>query len=131
MFHYIYIFARARVKQSETREGGSETMTLSWSKKRKRICYLIKCLSDHYGGDDIEFLKEYAKDVIEAYSDDLDTALNCFTDLTKGIDVSSRGDPEKSVIMVLCETCGYRPPFCRFDLGKGCSFDKQGVREDV
>jgi hypothetical protein len=106
-------------------------MAVSWRQKRKRLLYLIKFVSDMYGGDDIEFLKEYAREVLEAYKDDLDTALSCFTSLTEGRDITPNHEPENASIIDLCESCGYRPPFCRFDKGNGCSFEQKEVKTNV
>ena len=54
---------------------------LSWKEKRRRIFEKIKKISDHYGRDDIEWLREYAKCVINTYKDELEVALKCFDDL--------------------------------------------------
>ena len=52
-----------------------------WIAKKNQICGLIKKISDHHGGDDVEWLREYARKVIEANKDDLQKALDCFWDL--------------------------------------------------
>jgi hypothetical protein len=52
-----------------------------WIAKKNEICNLIKKISDHYGGDDIEWLREYAKEVIAENRDDIQKALDCFWDL--------------------------------------------------
>lgn len=106
-------------------------MLLSWRQKRNRIVYLIKFLSDYYGGDDIEWLRDYAREVLETNKDDLDGALSCFNSLTDGMDVDPHGGLVKPVTMGACRTCGYLPPFCRWDLGQGCSFDKPMEKENV
>lgn len=54
---------------------------LSWKAKRKRIYEMIKKISDHYGKDDIGWLRDYAKEVINHYKDELQIALYCFDDL--------------------------------------------------
>lgn len=53
----------------------------SWKEKRDYLCKLIKIVSDEHGGDDIEWLREYAKDVIKKYSNDLDVAIVAFESL--------------------------------------------------
>jgi hypothetical protein len=47
--------------------------------KRNELWSLIKKVSHYYGGDDSEWLKEYAKEMLNGYS--LDDALTCFRDL--------------------------------------------------
>lgn len=56
-------------------------MTESWRSKRDKLCKLIKTVSDQYGGDDRDWLREYARDVINLYTDDLDSAILCFDSL--------------------------------------------------
>lgn len=56
-------------------------MRYSWQDQRRRLFTMIKKVSDLHGGDDVEWLREYAKDVIKIYSNDLQTAINCFEDL--------------------------------------------------
>lgn len=60
-------------------------MERSWMEKRKEIYRLIKKISDHYGGDDGQWLKEYAKGMVEKNKENLDVALECFRDLEKQI----------------------------------------------
>jgi hypothetical protein len=52
-----------------------------WVAKKNYICSLIKKVSDHYGGDDLEWLRSYACEVIKDNKSDLDRALVCFLDL--------------------------------------------------
>lgn len=54
-----------------------------WVAKKMHLWSIIKKVSDHYGGDDPEWLKQYAADVVEASADDLTKAVNCFLDLEK------------------------------------------------
>ena len=56
-----------------------------WIAKKMHLWSIIKRISDHYGGDDPEWLKAYAKDIVEAFPEDLNIALNCFLDLEKQI----------------------------------------------
>lgn len=46
--------------------------------KKNELWSLINQISKFYGGDDKEFLREYAKDIYEACKDDLGTAIECF-----------------------------------------------------
>lgn len=43
-----------------------------WKEKKNHLCKLIKKLSDKEGGDDREWLKEYAIDLIKKYTDNLE-----------------------------------------------------------
>lgn len=56
---------------------------LSWKEQRDEIYTLIQAISDHYGGDDIEWLRGYVKNIIQAHKDDLSTTLDCFQELKK------------------------------------------------
>ncbi len=47
--------------------------------KRNELWALIKRVSQHHGGDDPEWLKEYAREMLQNHS--LDDALACFRDL--------------------------------------------------
>ncbi|HJY22036.1 MAG TPA: hypothetical protein VJ279_04075 [Hanamia sp.] len=49
--------------------------------KRNELWTLIKKVSNHYGGDDLDELKAFAKGVVENYT--LDEALACFRDVIK------------------------------------------------
>ncbi len=55
----------------------------SWKDKKEKLCFLIKEVSDFYGGDDIEFLREYCKAKIDEYKDNLDIIIDCFEDLRR------------------------------------------------
>ena len=54
---------------------------MSFKEKKELLAKLIKQISDHYGGDEEEFLREYSKDVFERYKDDVDTAIDCFKNI--------------------------------------------------
>lgn len=57
-----------------------------WIAKKNHICSLIKKISDHYGGDDIEWLRGYAKEVIElSTGEDIERVLNCFLLVDKSL----------------------------------------------
>ncbi len=53
----------------------------SWNGKRNYLVGLIKKVSDQNGGDDLEWLRDYAKEVINKYSSDLEVAIRCFESL--------------------------------------------------
>ena len=52
-----------------------------WIAKKNQLGTLIKKISDSYGGDDINWLRNYCIDVIEAYREDIQMALDCFLDI--------------------------------------------------
>lgn len=54
-----------------------------WVAKKMHLWSIIKKVSYHYGGDDPEWLKAYASDVVEASSEDLTKAVDCFLDVEK------------------------------------------------
>lgn len=53
----------------------------SWKDQKLHIFNMIKNISDYYGGDDAEWLKDYANLVIERHKDDLSIVVACFEDL--------------------------------------------------
>lgn len=93
----------------------------SWKEKRNYLCQLIKQVSDENGGDNIEWLREYAKDIIKTYNNDIDKAIECFECLCTDNLKSSNLDEKNSLKNNVCEKCGYVSPICRFDLYKKCS----------
>lgn len=52
-----------------------------WIAKKNQCCALIKKISDHYGGDDIEWLREYCKDIIQKNKDDIQKLLSCLIEM--------------------------------------------------
>ena len=92
-----------------------------WIAKKNQLCHLIKIVSDAHGGDDVDWLREYAMDVIEANKDDIDKAIVCFESLTKGLDKKPVKTQNKAVKTSVCSECGYVPPFCRVDLEGKCA----------
>lgn len=54
-----------------------------WIAKKNELAVLIKRISDHYGGDEVEWLREYFKEVLDAHADDINVALECFRDLER------------------------------------------------
>lgn len=59
-------------------------MVNSWKEKQNKIWFLIKKISDHYGGEEQEFLRKYFKDLINEHKDNLDIPLAALLDLEKG-----------------------------------------------
>jgi hypothetical protein len=55
----------------------------SWRQKRNYLCKLIKQVSDENGGDDVNWLREYARDMINKYADNLDVVVACFESLIR------------------------------------------------
>lgn len=84
----------------------------SWKNKRNELCKLIKKVSDQHGGDNIEWLRSYAYDVVVANKDDLDKAIECFRLLWYGYGKESLDEPKKCLKTNVCDKCGYVPPFC-------------------
>jgi hypothetical protein len=52
-----------------------------WITKKNQVCVLIKKISDMYGGDDVEELREYCREIVEVNRDDIQKALDCFWDV--------------------------------------------------
>lgn len=90
-------------------------MVTSWIEKRNRIAKLIKLLSDCYGGDDPEFLREYFFEIIDKNKDNLQFPLDCFEDLYSYCDIDENLDIKEKIKLsriFTCIKCGYNPPFC-------------------
>jgi hypothetical protein len=58
-----------------------ESVMESYKQKSESLYKLIKKVSDSYGGDDILWLREYARDVIKNNAGDIDRAILCFKSL--------------------------------------------------
>lgn len=56
-----------------------------WIAKKNQVLVLIKKISDHFGGDEENWLKSYSEDVIELNKLDIQKALNCFWNLEENI----------------------------------------------
>lgn len=93
-----------------------------WIAKKNEICSLIKQISDTYGGDEIEFLREYAKGIINDYQNDLDMPLDCFYYLFNNLNIKKNVKQEKNCKKYIqCSICGYFPPFCYYHKTNVCS----------
>lgn len=93
-----------------------------WIAKKNELCSLIKQVSDSLGGDDINFLREYAKEIIYHYQDDLNCPLDIFYNLYKTL---CRNNKNKKKIVCIksrqCILCGYFPPFCYYHKTAVCN----------
>lgn len=55
-----------------------------WIARKNYLCTLIKKVSDGHGGDDIEFLRQHCKEVIEMSPDEkIEEAIACYTEMVK------------------------------------------------
>ena len=88
-------------------------MICSWKDQIKRLSELIKSLSDYYGDDKENDLKEYIRNVMETNKDDLGKAILYFEYACLGLKIKPYQSPEKRVKLNSCEKCGYVSPFCR------------------
>jgi hypothetical protein len=53
-----------------------------WIARKNYLCVLIKKISDGYGGDEIEFLGQHCKEVIETHPDELiENAIFCYQEM--------------------------------------------------
>jgi hypothetical protein len=50
-------------------------MRYTWEDRKDYLCHLVKEISDKHGGDDIVFLREYVKELINEYRDSLETVI--------------------------------------------------------
>lgn len=92
-----------------------------WIAKKNECYALIKKVSDLYGGDDVVWLREYAKEVVETYKDDLGTAIDCFGDLCSSFKRSLIVDKPRPVKTDVCGVCRRVPPFCYESVDGVCS----------
>lgn len=89
-------------------------MQLSWKEKKTKLYFLINAISDCYGADNPEWLREYCKEIISNYKNNLEEVLECFENaaqLTKCNDLVEISN--KSLLNTnICPLCKYVPPFC-------------------
>jgi hypothetical protein len=53
-----------------------------WIARKNYLCVLIKQVSDNFGGDDIEFLRQHCREVLEAHpGDKIEEAINCYQEM--------------------------------------------------
>lgn len=86
----------------------------SWKEKKDHLCWLIKSISEHYGGDTEAWLREYCREVINLHKNDLDKVLIYFENLASVLkipkDLPKPLRPQYKP--TTCAKCGYVPPFC-------------------
>jgi hypothetical protein len=57
-----------------------------WIARKNTLCGIIKRVSDAYGGDNIEWLREHCRQVIEAHPGDLiEAAITCYQEMIEQI----------------------------------------------
>jgi hypothetical protein len=98
-------------------------MSISRTIKKNRICKLIKLISDHHGGDDIDWLRGYCREVIQKNKDDLNVPLAAFLDIASDLDIDLMSELEVSkppLPSVACSLCNFVPPFCEHRNGENC-----------
>lgn len=50
-----------------------------WLARKNYLCLLIKKVSDAHGGDNLEFLQQYCKEVLESHRDEkIEEAIACY-----------------------------------------------------
>jgi len=55
-----------------------------WIARKNYLFTLIKKVSDGHGGDDIEFIGQHCKEVIEAHSDEkIEAAIACYQEMVE------------------------------------------------
>lgn len=53
-----------------------------WIARKNHLCCLIRRVSDGHGGDDIEWLRQHCKEVLEAYSGEkIEEAILCYEEM--------------------------------------------------
>lgn len=86
-------------------------MNTSWKDQKTKLCTLIKDLSDVYGGDDREWLKEYTQEIMNKYKTNLSTPIACFEDLLKNLKINNLASKSEQITNI-CKVCHFVPPFC-------------------
>jgi hypothetical protein len=55
-----------------------------WIARKNYLCILIKKVSDGHGGDDIEFLRQHCREVIESHQDEkIEEAIACYQEMSE------------------------------------------------
>lgn len=54
-----------------------------WIAKKNELCALVRKISDTLGGDNVEWLREYCKELVEKHKNNLDGALRYFRNVEK------------------------------------------------
>lgn len=57
-----------------------------WIARKNHLCCLIKKVSDGHGGDDVEWLRGYCREVLYAYPDEkIEDVINCYTEMVDNL----------------------------------------------
>lgn len=55
-----------------------------WIARKNHLCCLIRNVSEGHGGDDIEFLRQHCREVIETCPDEkIEEAITCYEEMAK------------------------------------------------
>lgn len=82
-----------------------------WIAKKNQLCVLIKQVSDSFGGDEIEWLRDYARMAVEINYTHLEEAIDCYRSLMPSKKERPQA-PKKPLKTNICNLCKYMPPFC-------------------
>lgn len=86
---------------------------MSWKDQKLALFTLIKEISDSYGGDDQEWLKEFTEDIVKTNKDGLCAAIEGFKRISLGSKTTSPESPKNDLNFGVCKICNYRLVFCR------------------
>lgn len=82
LLYNINIYSLYKNIHARENKGMNQMMNhRSWKEQKYEIFKIIKQISDHYGGDDIDDLREYCKEIIQKNINDFDVLLKCVQDL--------------------------------------------------
>ena len=85
---------------------------MTWKDKRDHICYSILAISNFYGGDDVDWLKMYCREVVNQYRENIDVAYQSFKLVAESLGIVVSFGKKPLVDTKVCTVCGYVPPFC-------------------
>jgi hypothetical protein len=55
-----------------------------WIARKNYLCTLIKKISDHHGGDDVEWLRQHCREVIEMCpGEKIEEAIHCYSEMVE------------------------------------------------
>ena len=59
-----------------------------WISRKNHLCILIKKVSDGFGGDDIEFVRQHCKEVLEVHQDEkIEEAIDCYKKIVNSLEL--------------------------------------------
>lgn len=67
-----------------------------WLIKKNQIFVIIKKISDHYGGDDVQWLREYCRELIDSNKDDIQNLLNYYWEFEQKLKYLDRYSEKKA-----------------------------------